>query len=509
MKFTILSFLFLFNTYAGFERVAAVPEIDDPICELENPYLISKREIEDTPNYFFRTNPDRNEVYYNGEGTNYVLNLDTGERQSLPGQYDPVPSEDGRVLTTPVLQRDLKFYDMERLRSIDSPSAEDYKSALLLDDDEMIGVYQSTANLEPDGSLIRVITDEKGSTFRDYRVSTRFGRTSVRADGPPTRVCENRDIKLPMISKDGRLMAARDMNDTPPTTKIFSLSNDGSCEVVQDLGVQAGKVDFNYDGTKLVFHQAVDQVEDTDYFKTSESTVQDIFVYDLTDGSTRKITNNYAGATSYFPVWNRDDTIVYIDRDTDGGFAFSTANPFALSSNPVLENLEIGQCTTREQNILSILGEQWIDICLQTDHQDRQNSILTALSLNRSICTQLVNQHYSQLESMASSRNIILDREELLSLCPETDVIEVDREDEAETTPEQLFSVKCATCHAGLAALNEARTQSASSRNELWVDEAIARINSSDPTYSMPMGGSLNTREKGQLNQYLQSFRGQ
>ena len=92
----------------------------------------------------------------------------------------------------------------------------------------------------------------EGLAIRDYEV-TWVGSASVRVTprSPKLEACRGLALSTPMLSKDGREIAARD--ETTGTTKIFRLARNGSCQLVYDIGRQTSKVAFSDDGTLIAY----------------------------------------------------------------------------------------------------------------------------------------------------------------------------------------------------------------------------------------------------------------
>lgn len=460
------------------------------ICTIENPYLKSKVSITDTPNYFFRTFPDTNSVSYNGGGTNYILNLDTGVKTSMPGKYDPVPTWDERMITTP--NNGMAFYDVNKLLSgADEP--------LIFEDSAHVGVYQSIASLNSDGSQIRVITDAGGVTAKDYLIAyERDGSVSINPMAPKRKLCPDERIKLPMISKDGLYLAARDMNFSPPTSRVYRIEDDGSCTLIKDLGVEAGKVDFSFDGKELTFHKGVSETSDVDYWSTS-SWVQDVYVYNFETDSTKKITNNSQGKTSYYPVWKRNGDIVYIDKAEDGSFSFSLADPKKLDQDSSTIN-------TVDESYLIIIGEVWTKRCVGVDRQDDHNSFLTALSMSKASCKVMIDEEWSLIKEKSIERGIEAKRGKFYSVCPDIN-ISVPRTEPIPrpVNPVKVIQRKCNVCHGNIVDL--LNTNISTHQDRTWLDEAVLRMNSQDETYKMPKGSSLSADEIREVTNYLEQFR--
>ena len=75
--------------------------------------------------------------------------------------------------------------------------------------------------------------------------------TDIQSLNRKTAACQDLQLSLPILSKDGREMSARD--ERTGTTKVFRLGPNGACREVFDSGMQTTKATFNYDGALLAF----------------------------------------------------------------------------------------------------------------------------------------------------------------------------------------------------------------------------------------------------------------
>jgi hypothetical protein len=92
----------------------------------------------------------------------------------------------------------------------------------------------------------------RGLAFRDYEVRwIEGGKPSIRPLTPKREACTGMDLSTPILSKDGREVAAR--HDATGTTRIFHLFGDGRCREVVNLGVQTSKVGFSDDGMRVAY----------------------------------------------------------------------------------------------------------------------------------------------------------------------------------------------------------------------------------------------------------------
>jgi hypothetical protein len=138
-----------------------------------------------------------------------------------------------------------------------------------------------------------------------------------------------------MLSKDGKLLGGLDLKTGQ--SGIWKINPDFTCIKVQDLGLKTGKLNFNYQNSKVTYHiyaQAVqhdpnDPDDQSDHYVAIPSAdfVSDIFVMDL---KTKKVTRMTANTdmNSMYPDFVRDGRAVFIshphDKNKKVGFTFLT-----------------------------------------------------------------------------------------------------------------------------------------------------------------------------------------
>lgn len=211
------------------------------------------------PGAFYRRLPGTTYLAYDQGEDVYLMDLATGRRLPAPGFVDFVPTPDGRLFVTPGENRSgLEFYtasEVIRLGRLDRTNAFE----AIFKDIEMTDQYPSVGILRnhDDATHYRVLTSKfEGLVFRDYAVRWRGVHDPVVAPLTETAtICPERDLSTPMISKNGRELAARD--ESTGTTRIFRIHDDLRCNPVLDLGVQTSKVGFSADGG-LVAYSAPD-----------------------------------------------------------------------------------------------------------------------------------------------------------------------------------------------------------------------------------------------------------
>ena len=137
--------------------------------------------------------------------------------------------------------RGLEFYvAAEVFEQGRSGGAEDVDP--LVTDRRMRDQYPSVGILETDedarATRYRVLVSWfSGLALRDYDVRwDGSGISALTPAGPRLEGCPGKDLSTPMLSRNGRELAARD--EHTGTTKVFRLEDDGSCRELFDLGRQ-------------------------------------------------------------------------------------------------------------------------------------------------------------------------------------------------------------------------------------------------------------------------------
>ncbi len=209
------------------------------------------------PGAFFRRVPGTRFITFDQFQRVHLLNLETGERLLGPGWIDFVPSPDGKLFVTPGPGNSgLEFYvasDVFRLARSGIPSQ--FTAAFM--DRRMADQYPSVGILaqDPDGlsTTYRILVSWfSGLAVRDYEV--RWGEDSsadVTPLTPKIAACPGMGLSTPILSKDGREIAARD--EATGTTKVFALDGAGECAELFDLGRQTSKVGFSDDGRLIAY----------------------------------------------------------------------------------------------------------------------------------------------------------------------------------------------------------------------------------------------------------------
>jgi hypothetical protein len=300
------------------DRCPSVDPWDIPLSALELPqdYTWVDIKVQGRPGAYFRYVNGRHAISYEESGTTYLLDLRTRRTVRTPGFVDFIPSPDGHFFVTPSAgRRGLRFYDADAL--LPAGAADAPTPSPLFRDEDMRDQYPSVGLLDVDrhnGSArgyYRIMTSwYDGVIFRDYVVtfsSGNAGAIAVRPVGEPIVACPGRKVSLPMLSPDGRELAARD--EQTARTVIWRLAHDGSCSLETDLGYATSKVAWNSNGEKLAF------------FVTSQGrgTASGLFSYDR---ATKRLTRIAALAEANrlaFPDFIGRDSVVFLTAPESGG----------------------------------------------------------------------------------------------------------------------------------------------------------------------------------------------
>lgn len=228
---------------------------DVPMRDVE---LLATYPLPSRPGAFFRRVPGTRYISFDLEGVVYLHHLEFNKRFSAPGQLDFVPSPDGAFFVTPGARyAGLHFYSAREIFRLGAQSQARSLAPLLVDE-TLRDEYPSVGILdrEADGGRVRyrVLTAwREGAQYRDYELDFDGAGeiTGIRALNSKTAACQDMELSLPILSKDGREMSARD--EKTGTTKVFRLGPDGACREVFDSGMQTTKATFSYDGALLAF----------------------------------------------------------------------------------------------------------------------------------------------------------------------------------------------------------------------------------------------------------------
>ncbi|HTG74540.1 MAG TPA: hypothetical protein VMB70_12260, partial [Terriglobia bacterium] len=175
--------------------------------------------------------------------------------------------------------------------------------------DPGLRTYQSVGQLS--SSRYRVLgslsssTNPAGLIVRDYE-------STARSDGGKTitplaewrRVCDGKQISIPMMSKTGDLLSGSHEG----TLRVFRLGADASvCDEVFDAKVVTGKADFSRDDRFLTY---VTRLENP----VTRMMVDTVILADLHKGTSKPIHYGDTAAQLAFPGFMSPDRIVVYDQ---------------------------------------------------------------------------------------------------------------------------------------------------------------------------------------------------
>jgi hypothetical protein len=169
--------------------------------------------------------------------------------------------------------------------------------------------YPSVGILAQDkaSTRYRILTSWfEGLLYRDYVVvhATEDAPATVQPLGEPIVPCRGMELSTPIMSQDGREVAARD--EDSGTTKIYRFLDDGTCEEVLPLGMPTRKVAWHPSGRMLAFS--------TPRVRTASSggVEPGIFVYDRDERRVTRVADSNGASQLAFPDFIGDDAIVFM-----------------------------------------------------------------------------------------------------------------------------------------------------------------------------------------------------
>lgn len=466
------------------------------ICENHENAVVKTFKPSEAPNYFFRTfkKDGKDYISYAGKKGNIILDLETEEEHAFKGKHniDPVPV--GTDLIT--VPWPIHFHKIsEILKGDETPDTMPVK-----DDYQFMGVYQSVGKLgSQDGKTkYRILTDEVGATISDYDISGE----DITMVGTPRGICRDKNFKLPMLSKDGKMISGFDLKTS--TTKIWKINGNGTCDEIADLGIGTGKADFNYDGTKITFHTS-NQDDATDYFRTADSVPagMNVFVYDLKNKNLKQITHNGDSANSYYPVFKEDDTILYGEINSDG-VHFVHSDPAKIKGQP----FDSANITNTAGFQLGTMGLVWSKMCGGTYGSIKSGAALM-LSMPPEKCHEFIKNYWKDnsedlrqgYAKEGYDLSPVWDEKRLYAACsrdwsklPESKDLYLDLLPKGA----KIAAAKCGICHDAFSAERIPYFKF----NDQLIKYITQRLNSTGPD-KMPQSGTLTDEEKTEIIKFM------
>lgn len=468
--------------------------------------------INDIPSYFYKVHPSGKYIAFIGSKGNQLLEIETGKTIPLPGAVDPVFTSDGKYLVVPMFKDEyagplspgdqvllydgsnigmqaskMTFYDanlfVDKFKNPKAPKLDkkDFSNTLYRDEDNN-GVYQSVS-LAKDGSY-NLISDKRGVSIQNYKIS-KNGSESDELHDPCTNI-DNFPTDLPILSKDGRFLSVN--NTKTKSTQIYELLENNECHMALDLGLATGKVSFNKDSSKIVFHMDHFNESLGGYFSgTATDLIKDVYTMNLkhskdNNGHTilkptiwAKVSNTeQMGNGSYYPDFSNNDELFYLS-DVDNYFQFSKVNLNQLTyvsfDNFIDLNLDVEEnsCLLLPEKLFAnfILGQIWSKACAKLNDVTLKDATLLSMSLNASNCKEMVTNNWDDafknalIKSHGNKFNLSalssITKKDLQAACPQPAVVSATKSPKVigkwdkrdQSSFKEVLKQKCLNCHTG------------------------------------------------------------
>ena len=271
------------------------------------------RSIIDFPSegYWMQAAGDCRMTYTSVGGTNTSMyNYCTKRSEPITNFYDgfPVPGFSDELYVHPRSdqgqgQAFFKFADASRTGGANSP---------IYQDTAHTGVYESIGLLSggtEKKKVVRIAAGWSAGAFRDYEIKKDGANFQISPKGDITQVCKNLpsgglDSQLPVLSRDGQMIAAREMNDSK--SKIFRIRvPGGTCTEVGVIPQQTSKLSFSFDNKSVLY-----------VIQDPNSNKGRLMAYDL--DTKRERTISAPTEDVQYMTFKPDGTLMYTRRGTSG-----------------------------------------------------------------------------------------------------------------------------------------------------------------------------------------------
>ncbi|HEY9228497.1 MAG TPA: hypothetical protein VIP11_17720 [Gemmatimonadaceae bacterium] len=256
--------------------------------------------------FFFKPVAGTDFVSYTSKDAAFLFHLGERREQRIPGNVDPVPTPDGRLLTRP----GLLFYPMRSLIAGDDTPA--FKDSELPDEYQTASILKRTKDV----TRYRVVTGWRmGARLRDYDVTFDRDGKPVRFQplGEPTVPCPDRQFSLPISAKASKEIGVYDKRTL--SNHVIEVTDDGGCVDVLDLGFASGKLSFSYDGTRIAFATSrINTDADGNFLKPEETFYKDALVLYRKTGRIVSLSANRPLSGMTFPEFLPDGRIMILDQ---------------------------------------------------------------------------------------------------------------------------------------------------------------------------------------------------
>lgn len=373
--------------------IAAVSTVNASVpqyCQQSEPKSTRRMSIPGRPNYFFRAFPEAEVIGYATDNGNHILDMTSGKTYGLPGIYDPVPVGE-HVISVPSSSIGMAFYSVtDIVLGNNNPPA-------LATSTTLLGVYQSVGLIAKKGNVETygmIVAGDANPLFQKVRVTV-GPEVKVEPLGEAMQICLGVDLKLPMLSKDASEVSGRDMTQDG-VTKIWKIDHKtGRCTEVENLGIEAGKADFSFDGRYLAFHLQANGSGDLGFFRTPEQDMSmNTYIYDRKTKFLSKISYGRPGDNAYYPVFRKDGSLVYAILDQHGRAWFAHVNPQNIKKKEIRMD---GKGMEKEIPRLLALGRVWNKKCANAHELKTAESLLgAAITLTPQMCHSMVKENWTQ-----------------------------------------------------------------------------------------------------------------
>ncbi|MBL7543158.1 MAG: hypothetical protein JNL11_05045 [Bdellovibrionaceae bacterium] len=366
-------------------------------CQINPLTEIKAVNINTKASYFFRVFPNTDKVSFASQNANYILDLNTNALSKLPGNYDPVPLGEA-VMSVPNKNQGMAYYSISEILGGNSTPE------ILYNSESMKGVYQSTGLISAgNGFEIYGVIAAGANDIQYQKIKVTYQpKLKVEPASEVLSLCQGRDIKMPMLSKTGQELSGFDV--AAGVSKIWRLDTlTNTCIEVDNLGMFVAKADFSYDSKQLVFHLSAngfiyklkeDKSGEIDWVESPAAEMSySVFQYDRQTKILTKISATQPGSNAYYPVYQKDGSILYAVTEPSGQYRFELIRAHQIKPGKMA--LLNSADPTRVNAILAI-GKLWSLTCYPAYSITSPETLaLIALGLEQKKCLDLIRDQWN------------------------------------------------------------------------------------------------------------------
>ena len=342
-----------------------------------NPADLRTKQINSLPGvgYWLQAFGDCRVTYTSVGGVNGKLyNVCTGQAEPFPNGIDPFPitsPADPKMSNELYVRPGMSFFNMS-----------DNNQVIHVDRTNP-GVYQSVGLLEstPNKTRVRIAVGWRAGNYKDYTIQRSSGTYTVTPEqSAPVSICKNVaggkiDSEIPVLSRDGRLIAARDGSSR--NTKIFRINEQNqNCDLVAEIPGMTGKVSFDFDNEHVMYVIADPVTNKGRLMRLS-----------LRTGVLRTISSP-------------DEDVMYMTSRANGDILYTRRIPNSYSNDKsdlvTIKSSDVDN--NNNSNLYEVLGQMWAKAC--NKQIDLDYSYAVGQRMSSGTCNLVVNRgHYSELSS--------------------------------------------------------------------------------------------------------------